>query len=252
MMKSIYVYRIHLWNDFTKKQYENIQRDCGKENVYLIFDDTFNKFQDKNYETSRLSNPNPDAHIILMNFNECLKINPLHRNNKDQVESQVLIFKKLCPQHFDYMWLIEYDVVCDGNWLLTLEKSNDLTEDILSTCMDEYPNDLFWGLWTKIYAKIRLKPRMEQRVKCFFPVNRFSIQFLEELEKNLGIYSGFCEVYFPTLAKQKNLRFRNLPKNMLGDIFLYSVEKEFKAQFKNENKLYHPFVSFDNIELPCN
>lgn len=250
-MNTIYIYRTHIWNDFCKKQYKNIQNDCGEENTFLIFDDTFNKFDDLELKTNRLSNNlNNNAHIILINFNECKQVNPLHINNKDQVESQVIIFNRLCHVKYDYMWLIEYDVVCDGNWLQTFNKCNDMNEDILSTCVAEYPNEFFWGLWFKIYAKIRLKPRLNERVKCFFPINRFSKKYINVLENNLGIYSGFCEVYFPTLAKQKNCSYKNVPNSMLGSVFIYSLEKKFKVTFKNENKLYHPFITFDDIVMP--
>jgi len=249
-MKTIYVYRVHRWNPFTRRQYQTLREDCGEENVFLIFDDTEQPFDDAMFPTSRYSDTIRDksAHVFLMNYEECRRVNPLHKSNKEQVESQVIIFKRLCPIAFDYMWLIEYDVVCDGNWSLTFQKCNHLDDDLLSTCMNEFPNEIQWGLWFKIYSRMRSwRPPIHERVKCFFPVNRFSMKFLDELERNMGIYSGFCEVYFPTLAKAKQCTFQNLPKDMLGTVFLYSPDKNFKVTFRNQNRLYHPIISLDDI-----
>jgi hypothetical protein len=235
-MKIIYVYRTHFWNSFCKTQYKNIQSDCGKENVFLLYDNTKNSFPDV-----------LDQHIIQINNKDCEKINTLHKNNKEQVESQICVFTQNCPVDFDHLWLIEYDVVCDGNWHSTFEKCNSNSSDFLGTCVQSYAENMFWGLWYRIYGRIRHKPAIQKRYKCFFPITRFSKSLITELQKNMGIYSGFCEVYIPTLAKQKNLTIENIPQDMLGETFIYSESKDFKAVFKNENKLYHPFVSFDNI-----
>ncbi|NDE16968.1 hypothetical protein EBZ80_18770 [bacterium] len=251
-MRTIFVYRCHVWDDFTREQLRRLQADCGQEDVFVLYDDTKNRFPDGQDASAirpvRCSEPRrPDANVILVNYRECCQINLFHRDNKEQVESQVLRFREGCPVAFDYMWLLEHDVVCDGSWKTTLGRCEDRTEDFLATCVEEFEENRFWGLWYKLYGTIPRKPRLATRAKSFFPVVRLSAGMLDTLRKNLNRYSGMCEVYFPTLAKHSGLTYGNLPSEMLGSVFVYSVEKDFRVGFEGKDQLYHPIISFEQV-----
>jgi len=245
-MKTLYVYRTHLWNDFCRDQYARVKADLGTENVFLLFDDTKNKFSEKDYK--RWSEPDTHlshSHNILTDFNECLSINPLHRSNKEQVESQLLLFSKLCNASFDYIWLIEYDVFCDGNWKVTLESCDSRNEDFLASKVYTYHENRLWNYWFAIYGPRRIKPILVDRVGGFFPLVRISKKLLDALEKNINKYSGFCEVYIPTIAKQYGLTWGSFPKEMQSERFLFDPEKtDCKSPWplENNNKLYHPVL----------
>lgn len=245
-MKTLYVFRTHLWNEFCQCQYDRLKADLGTENVFLLFDDTKNKFPHNYYK--RWSEP--DTHlsktrIILNNFDECLSINPLHRSNKEQVESQLLIFYKLYNAEFDYIWLIEYDVFCDGNWKTTLESCDLLSQDFLASKVYTYHENILWNYWFGIYGPRRNKPMLVERVGGFFPLVRISKKLLQTLEKNINKYSGFCEVYIPTVAKQYGLTWGNFPSKMLSDRFYFDplkTECQSPWPLENNNKLYHPVL----------
>jgi hypothetical protein len=250
-MRTVYVYRCHVWDDFTREQFRRLQADCGEEDVFVLYDDTRNRFPETaepGVRPARCSDrPAPGTNVVLVNYRECAQINDLHRDNKEQVESQVIRFRRACPVPFDRMWLLEHDVVCDGDWKATLARCDDTEEDFLATCVEEFEENRFWGLWYKLYGTIPRKPRLATRAKSFFPVVRLSSQMIEALEQNLNRYSGMCEVYFPTLAKHAGLKYGNVPKEMLGSLFVYSVKKDFRVVFGNKNQLYHPIVSFDQV-----
>jgi hypothetical protein len=244
-MTTVYVYRTHLWNNFCKSQYEKLQYDLGHECVFLLFDDTSHPFPLEDY--NRLSKPtNKTSHNILTNFSECLLVNPLHRSNKEQVESQILLFHKLCPIDFEFMWLIEYDVFCDGNWKL-LDSCLSMNHDFLATQVYVYHEKILWNYWFALYGPRRKKPLLQDRASGFFPLVRLSKKLIDCLQENIGHYSGFCEVYIPTLAKQKGLTIGNVPLEIIGDIFYYEPLKknEIKIDIKNNDKLYHPVTSID-------
>jgi hypothetical protein len=245
-MKTLYVYRTHLWNKFCQDQYARLKIDLGTEDVFLLFDDTKNKFPEKDYKRwSEPDNHLTDRHFILNNFNECLTINPLHRSNKEQVESQLLLFYKLCNTEFDNLWLIEYDVFCDGNWKVTLESCGFHTEDFLASKVYAYHENILWNHWFGIYGPRRNKPMLVDRVGSFFPLVRISKKLLDALQKNINKYSGFCEVYIPTVAKQYGLTWGSFPSKMLSDSFFFDPLKtdcQSPLPLKHNNKLYHPVL----------
>lgn len=243
-MKELFVYRTHYWDKFIEKQYRQIQNDLGIENVYLLYDDTYNPCP---LPHCRVGDAKNSSHVICTNFLECKIKNPLHKSNKEQVESQLLLFCSLCPSDYDFIWILEYDVYCDGNWKTTLKKCQDKTTDFMATCVCGHKEDIFWGLWFCLHGLRRFKPVLSERIKSFFPVVRVSKVLCEGLEMNIGKYSGFCELYFPTLAKSLGLTYNNFPPSMFGDVFVYSVEKNFTITKQNKNQLFHPFTTFDNI-----
>jgi len=232
-MATIYVYRTHLWSPFCQFQYQKLQADLGVENVYLLFDETVSKFTC------------PQNNVILTNFKKCLDINPLHRSNKEQVESQLLVLIQECPVDFEYLWLIEYDVYCNGNWKL-LENCLEMNHDFLGTQVFNYPQKILWNYWFALYGPKRKKPLLQDRASSFFPLVRLSKKLLLALQENIGHYSGFCEVYIPTLAKQKGLTLQNIPTNLIGPSFYYDPIKKEQAKIENkdDNKFYHPVTDF--------
>lgn len=252
--KNLYVYRTHFWNKFIQSQWESLCRDVGPEHCFLLFDDSKNPVPDyfHSHQVMRCrqvihgESSLSSIRVIAINQKECEDMNRLHKCNKEQVESQLVLFFLSCPvRDFDFLWLLEYDVYCDGNWLSTLERANSYHQDFLSVDVFEYKEEPLWGHWFKMYGRIRLKPSISDRVKCFFPITRFSQRFLSQLLQCIGRLSGFCEVYIPTLAKKLGLSYANVPKSMLGEMFVYSDSKEVIPPQKKDDTLYHPIVRLE-------
>jgi hypothetical protein len=239
---NVYVYRTHFWNDFIKSQHDKLQQDLGIENVFLLFDDTVSRAP-HHLDFARLDQPIPLCQNIAINFRECQSINPLHRSNKDNIESQIIIFKWLCGRHFDFLWIIEYDVYCDGDWNLALQPvHHDIETGYLAAGVYDHNVHIIWNHWFSLYGRKWNKPPLNERVKSFFPLVRISKELIACIEKNIGIYSGFCEIYIPTLARQNKIKYGSLPISMLGNPFDYITEKNIKIEKKNNHKIYHPIV----------
>ncbi|WP_248785796.1 hypothetical protein, partial [Escherichia coli] len=86
-----------------------------------------------------------------------------------------------------------------------IKKNSSRTEDFLASFVEDY-GESNWMWWDDLEDLSRdgvYVPPLENRVKSFFPVTRYSKEFLREIHDSIGVYSGYCEVYIPTLAKQK-------------------------------------------------
>lgn len=252
MKKNIMVFRTHFWDSFCTQQFDKLRNQCGSDNVFLLFDDTQTPFPDTTAPTTRLSAPNPDPKVrtVLTNFNECISFNKLHRSNKEQVESQIGIFGKLCPVDYDFVWFIEYDVYCDGDWAKVFDvvQAKKKTTDFMATKVFEYKDYILWNHWFAITGRRYDRPPLTERVKGFFPIVRISTALMKEIHDNMGVYSGFSEVYIPTLTKQRGLTYGNLPDSIIGPVFDFFLEKNVKIETHLENKLYHPVVSMDFVD----
>lgn len=237
MENIVYLYRTHMWDDVRKSMYRKMQKDLGAENVFVLFDNTKNQLKGVS-----------EANMILFTTEDCCKINRLHRCNKRQIEAQLLLFEERCGRAYNYLWLIEYDVACDGNWKEALGKVSSSNEDFLATMVCTYADRILWNGWFQLTGPRWLKPSLTRRVCSFFPVVRMSRKLIETMRNHCGQYSGFCEVFVPTLAFEKGLSCGNLPQEMLGDYFTYeesprSKEKAFVLENpQHDHRLYHPIL----------
>jgi len=261
-MKQLYVLRTHYYNDFIEFQWNKFQTELGKENCYLMMDDTkissspFPPESVLRYDPHKMrttsnrelkqeedEHPRQNKKIIYVNYQECCQVNRLHRDNQGQVESQLYLLFQIIPQSFEYMYLIEYDVYCDGNWKTTLDKNNWKTEDFLATHVNDYSvYHIAWGHWFNLKGSKRLKPKREERVKSFFPITRYSLSFFHMLEKTIGQYTGFCEVYIPSLVKQHHLTYSNIDASCIGIHWIFTNEPKdrFRPKLGQTDTLLHP------------
>jgi len=240
-MNIIYIYRTHFWNEFIEFQFEKLRHDLGPERVFLLHDET-NHPPPSHLTFSRPTSP-VRSNMIAIHHRDCAALNPLHRSNKDNIESQLMLFKRLCGQEFDFVWIIEYDVYCDGDWRIAFEKITDDESGYLATGISDHDVRIVWNHWFSIYGRRWNKPPLEERVKSFFPLVRISKELIICMEKNIGIYSGFCEVYVPTLARQNRVKYSNIPESVLGDPFDYIIDKNTTIELKNDHRFYHPIVT---------
>jgi hypothetical protein len=230
-------------DNYIQFQWEKLQKDVGFSNCYLLMDDTHHP-EPIHSIYSRWNHIVPHCPIIYINYEECCQVNKLHSSNKEQVESQLYILSKCIQQDYDYLYLIEYDVFCDGNWKTTLDKNNSLTDDFLATHVENYNsyNMLRWGHWFHLKGPKRFKPKRQDRVKSFFPITRYSKKGIQLLQSKIGIYTGFCEIYIPSLFKQNQFTYNNIETICIGKHWIFTEEDKslFKPLLYNDNKLLHP------------
>jgi hypothetical protein len=198
--------------------------------TYIIIDTT------NNHETVKSDD------VIIHTEETCRLINPLHKDIKYSLDSVIWhVYDNIKYEDFDYVWILEDDVYCDGNFDKVIEKNNSKNEDFLASFVENYGDsekEINWMHWEALHSeKNRNKiPRKEDRVKSFFPVTRYSKKFIKEIYDSIGIYSGYCEVYIPTLAKQKGYTYDNIENTCIGKLTTGFIDQ---MPNNKDDRLYH-------------
>jgi len=236
-MINIYIFRIHYWDNFIEYQWNNLKNIFGYEYCFILFDIT--NFNINNFLLN-------DNHIFFIHFNDLKNINKLHYSNIEQIESQLVYLLQNISIDFDFMWIIEYDVFCK-NWNI-LKINDEYHYDFLATYIENYSkNNKRWSHWRKIIFDDIL---LENRVKCFFPITRFSKKLLIKLFQEIGNNSGYCELYIPTFVKKYNFTIHNLFNDSYWNhnqfIFTTNNKTGININECDFNKIYHPIVKIIN------
>ncbi len=183
-----------------------------------------------------------DTETVTYRTNEdCKRINPLHESVSYSLESDLyILYEKFRDEEYDYVWLVEDDVYCDGRLDKCIEFNSHRKEDFLASFVEDYGEteaELNWFWWNHLK---NWSPPIEQRVKSFFPVTRYSRRFLECVHDNVGKSTGYCEVYIPTLAKTNGYTYGNIENRSIGALTLGTIDT--KSLQNNDNRLYHKWV----------
>lgn len=190
-----------------------------------------------------LDTTNRDASLDTFTHSEdsCLAANSLHKNIKYSLDSVLWhIYEQVKDKDFEYLWLLEDDVYCDGSLDQVLETNASRTEDFLASFVEDYgasAEEINWMWWDSLEGQG--VPDKHERVKSFFPVTRYSKEFLREVHDSIGNYSGYCEVYIPTLAKEKGYTYGNLEESCVGDLSLVPINP---MPTNGDGRLYHKWA----------
>jgi len=246
-MKNIYILRTHKWN---AKIEQNFSTFLSMENAYVVHDDTRNKEYPAGCEVRCFNsnvNEHPNERYLLVNEKECKQTNPLHSSLWEHPNTLLEILANYFePLDYDHMWVVEYDVYCHGDWKSCLLACDGKTEDFLATELKEYPQSRAWYHWkTKPLFKVgkSIKPPvLNECIKCFFPVTRYSKRFLRHLNEKRGHCIAFCEIYVPTICKLNAFTIGDVEKEIIGSYFSYSSwkDKNKTLHLPFDNRLYHP------------
>lgn len=171
----------------------------------------------------------------------CRAANPLHKDIKYSLDSVLWhVYERFKDVDFKYLWLLEDDVYCDGSLDQVIHKNESNTKDFLASFVEDYGSSNDWVWWNALESKDSVSvPSLENRVKSFFPVTRYSKEFLKEIHDSIGVYSGYCEVYIPTLAKQKGYTYGNLSEDSIGNLSLVPIHP---MPQNGDGKLYHKWA----------
>lgn len=175
--------------------------------------------------------------------NSCRAVNKFHKDIKYSLDSVLWhVYERFKDVDFKYLWLLEDDVYCDGSLDQVIHKNESNTKDFLASFVEDYgasAEEINWMWWNSLEGQGTEIPSLENRVKSFFPVTRYSKEFLKEIHDSIGNYSGYCEVYIPTLAKQKGYTYGNLSEDSIGNLSLTVIHPMPK---NGDGKLYHKWA----------
>ena len=253
MGRTVYVYRTHVLNDRVWNMFEKIQTEYGRENSYMLLDDTSNSCpKGLDYTVVRcVDNKNipPAPAVLLINELECEIVNPLHKQfnmpgTQYRCEAHVIsAFRKVGD--FEYMWFIEYDIYVHGSIKTALAPCDHMQEDLLTTHLKADREVEEW-VWRNDLFGIFADVPMNRRFGSLFSINRFSYRFLSLVETILGRGTGFCEILFPTAAVFFGCTIASIPSKCLG-VFEYRpvLPDNYFDDKPINDKLYHPYKAFD-------
>ena len=205
-------------------------------NTYVILDDKTSVLdKDSSLDSTR---------VILHNESSCKAANPLHKNIKHSLDSVLWhVYERFKDTDFKYLWLLEDDVYVDGTLDGVLQNNSSRTQDFLASFVEDYgenDKELNWMWWDALVSRDGVSvPSLDQRVKSFFPVTRYSKEFLREIHDRIGVYSGYCEVYIPTLAKQLGYTYGNLEESSVGNLSLTVINP---MPTNGDDRLYHKWA----------
>ncbi len=145
---------------------------------------------------------------------------------------------------FDYIWRLEGDVHCHGNWSLCLAPAAARPHDLLCATQP-LRNERGEATWQfpRLGGALAAVP-LEERSGCFMPVMRLSRRAMQLVDQQMGVSSGYLEAFYPTLVDQAGMGMTGLPKASVGHI---DVQRNESAQTMQRllraplnNRLYHP------------
>lgn len=234
--KNVYLLRTHVCSEQFYKLWYKIVDEFPINRCFVIYDNT------KESLDTEFHNKYKD-NIILHTLDDCKKINKYHDSMWYTVESSLCIAYDHIKEkvEFEYMWVIENDIYTDGSLEKCFEIAEHIDDDYLATKIEDFNDNKEWAHWGELHGDME-NLEFDKQVRSFFPVVRCSKKMLELLKENLGVSSGFCEVYFPTLAKNNGLKYSNLPVDMLGNFEYLETVRLSTLPTNNDNKLYHKFV----------
>ena len=255
-VKSVYTLRTHEINANLKVLYDKLVADLGYENVFVLYDATNVKLPE--------DCPIDKDRIYVVDDPLCLKNNSFHDKGHRSGSASMsfwhpetsfvllgywLTFVKKIT--FDYIWFVEYDVHCNGDFAKAFGKCDSIPADFMARGRDNGPEDFRvgsrypWCWWGELQGEIAAVPQAN-RVGCFLPLVRCSKKMLDSMRNHFNKSTGFCEVYMTTLASKENLVAKPLPLDALG-IFRYRplvTEEELKAFKGPTDVLFHPVKIF--------
>jgi len=232
-LDEMYVLRAHKIDEQTTKIWEKMLIEFPEDRCFMIFDNTRNSMTDE-FMTKYPSK------IITHTEDDCKKMNPLHEAIYSNVEATVVITYDALPTKSGFVWFIENDIYCDGNFSKALN-IGDTQSDFITTHLRRYDEEPTWGRFVEFKGEIA-NIENSKKMACIFPIIRCSRLMIDLLRDNMGKSSGFCEGYFPTLASTHGLTCENMPPDKLGKFTNLENVRLSNLPHNGDNKLYHKFV----------
>jgi hypothetical protein len=139
-----------------------------------------------------------ESELMKLPFVEKLKLD-LHGYNMDL---PVIAFFQANP-HYQYYWVIEYDVRFSGDWRRLLEGFEASEADLLCTNLYRFSVNPTWHRRYPAMPPAGQSVRDEERVHAFLPIYRISAGALTRLvEAYKEGWSGLYEATVPTILER--------------------------------------------------
>ncbi len=266
MKTNVVLYMTHYFSQDIVAGYlklrEQVPENCE---VVVLYDNTRSSFDRKLLPNDAQVYLFSESHI--QNFKYPVK-NYIHPGKifPMDVDYVFLDFFHHSP-HYDYYWVVEYDVQFTGDWRVIFEHFAPSTRDLLATNIHRYAVFPGWPVWKTLRMSDDQRVSQADWVRAFFPFCRFSRLALETIDSAYQQgWAGHYEVSIGTLLLRAGLSIEDFGgqgefvksgnenrfytstvtnKFLSPGTFIY---RPLKYKVGNlENKLWHPVKEFDPI-----
>ena len=149
-------------------------------------------------------------------------------------ELPVLLFAGAHP-HYDYYWVIEYDVRFSGSWGDFFGACATSEADLLGTSITRYDDNPDWSHWPSMKLPGLDVPRA-QWLRGFFPVYRLSRKAVSCINGGYqAAAQGHMESLFPTLVHHAGLIVEDIGGE--GEFVPTGNQNRFYTNHRNSNDL---------------
>lgn len=128
-----------------------------------------------------------------------------------------MLFDERVDVDYDYVWFVEYDVRCPGNWRTTLELATwrNPTADFVARNPQNDPGGIDAGFELRKHGITEVR-------QTLFAVTRFSRRLLRFFRhRYYGRVSAYCEVLLPSIAHAHNFTMIDLEWSVIRTHFYY-------------------------------
>ena len=241
-MKNCILYLSHVINDDIVNRFKKLKKDVESSyDVYFIFDSGSNDYE----KTKKYSDTIDFTYIKSTD----LSFLGYKRFNENFSDGNVFWFIQyfvtiLNHEEYDNYWLMEYDVVFNGNYNIFFKDIDEnLNQDFITQDIMSYRDDENWWWWSKesgfmLNGKY-FKYDLSKLLKSFNPIFRLSknaILYLDEFLKENDVF-GHYEYLLPTLLHNNNFSIFSIN----NDKQLSFTNDKFNKKYSNENTFkYRP------------
>lgn len=142
---------------------------------------------------------------------------------------------------YDYVWVIEDDVVFTGDWSMLFNAFFEDDADLVASFIRPYSDDKLWPWWDSLGFPDDENLDIQNLYASFNPVYRLSSKAIKCLDTDMRRgWCGHFEATIPTILKKNDLKIKDI--NKISKFYTensHSWLPLFVQDFK-KNTIYHP------------
>lgn len=147
------------------------------------------------------------------------------------------------PNEYDYVWVIEDDVIFTGDWSLLFNAFSEDDADLITSLIRPYSEDKLWPWWNSLGIPDDEDLDIQNLYASFNPVYRLSSMAIKCLDTDMRRgWCGHFEATIPTIIKKNGLKIKDIKDNQTSEFYTedsHTWVPLFVQDFKN-NTIYHP------------
>lgn len=233
------LFRCHYFNKTILSNFKKLQDQAREDaDVFLMFDSSNEQFE---FDGDALHFIFSEKDILESGYNNYSNLSEFELKRPlvwYHADFPILLFQRRFPE-YRYIWAFDYDVFFTGNWSELFKYFNSESADLVASRIQGYSENPQWENWGK---PISIGVEIEQCIKAFFPVLRFSRRACELLNfaYRKGSY-GYCEICVPTLIKNAGYDIKDLITDThFADADSLRHLPVYEEAGPKPNTLYHP------------